>query len=178
MADDQRASAPLRGVDLARRALEEARAAAKAKGQSVGQGRSSAPRKTLRRRRGGWSGPGADYRDPQTLGDAFKALSRVRGWNPKLADGSIFGRWTQVVGADIAEHCQPVALTEGVLSVSAESTAWATNLRLMQGKMLANIAEAVGNGVVVRLNITGPTPPSWRKGDRHVAGRGPRDTYG
>ncbi|MEU0542588.1 hypothetical protein ABZ319_22200, partial [Nocardia sp. NPDC005978] len=31
----------LRGVDLARRALEEARAAARAAGKSVGQGRSS-----------------------------------------------------------------------------------------------------------------------------------------
>ena len=26
--------------------------------------------------------------------------------------------------------------------------------------------------------ITGPVAPSWRKGGRHVKGRGPRDTYG
>jgi predicted nucleic acid-binding Zn ribbon protein len=24
----------------------------------------------------------------------------------------------------------------------------------------------------------GPTGPSWRKGRYHIAGRGPRDTYG
>ncbi|MBY4134216.1 hypothetical protein HQO80_13180, partial [Rhodococcus fascians] len=46
MSDDTNSSAPdeqpeLKGVDLARRALEDARAAAKASGKSVGQGRSS-----------------------------------------------------------------------------------------------------------------------------------------
>ena len=50
--------------------------------------------------------------------------------------------------------------------------------RLMQGQLLAKIAAAVGNGVVKSLKITGPATPSWRKGPRHIAGRGPRDTYG
>jgi predicted nucleic acid-binding Zn ribbon protein len=36
----------------------------------------------------------------------------------------------------------------------------------------------VGNGVVKRMRIQGPAAPSWRKGPRHVSGRGPRDTYG
>ena len=40
------------------------------------------------------------------------------------------------------------------------------------------IAAAVGNGVVTSLKITGPAAPSWRKGRLHIAGRGPRDTYG
>jgi branched-chain amino acid transport system substrate-binding protein len=43
---------------------------------------------------------------------------------------------------------------------------------------LAKIAAAVGDGVVTSLKITGPTAPSWRKGRLHIAGRGPRDTYG
>lgn len=36
--DEQPSQPPLRGIDLARRALEEARAAAQASGKSVGQG--------------------------------------------------------------------------------------------------------------------------------------------
>jgi predicted nucleic acid-binding Zn ribbon protein len=31
---------------------------------------------------------------------------------------------------------------------------------------------------VTSLRITGPAAPCWRKGPRHIAGRGPRDTYG
>jgi predicted nucleic acid-binding Zn ribbon protein len=83
-----------------------------------------------------------------------------------------------VVGQHIAEHATPTVLRDGVLSVSADSTAWATQLRLIQAQVLANIAAEIGDGVVTSLKITGPVAPSWRKGPLHVAGRGPRDTYG
>jgi len=49
---------------------------------------------------------------------------------------------------------------------------------MVQAQLLAKIAAAVGDGVVKSLRITGPTAPSWRKGPRHISGRGPRDTYG
>ena len=170
----------LRGVDLARRALEEARAAARAKGQAVGQGRASPQRRrgAPARRRRGWSGPGPDDRDPQPLGSVAAGLARTHGWSARVAEGTVFGRWAAVVGEDIAAHADPTALRDGTLHVSAESTAWATQLRLLQSQLLAKIAAAVGNGVVTQLRITGPTAPSWRKGERHVRGRGPRDTYG
>ncbi|MEU8895221.1 DUF721 family protein [Nocardia sp. NPDC048505] len=170
----------LRGIDLARRALEEARAAARASGKSVGQGRAS-PKRGLRtgaRRRSGWSGPGPDARDPQPLFKLAGALAKNRGWSAKVAEGMVFGQWATVVGEDIAAHANPVSLTDGVLSIAAESTAWATQLRMLQSQILAKIAAAVGNGVVKQLKITGPTAPSWRKGERHIRGRGPRDTYG
>lgn len=171
----------LRGVDLARRALEEARAAARANGKSVGQGRSSPVRRPGGGARSGrrtWSGSGPDQRDPQTLGALTGSLARQRGWTEKVAEGTVFGRWAQVVGEDIAEHAEPTTLEDGILSIAAESTAWATQLRMMQAQILAKINAAVGQGVVKSLRITGPRAPSWRKGERHVRGRGPRDTYG
>ncbi len=171
----------LRGVDLARRALEDARAAAKASGKSVGQGRSSPSggvRALRGRRKRGWSGPGPDDRDPQTLGSVAGVIAKKRGWSDKVAEGTVLGRWPAVVGEDIASHAVPTKLEDGVLSVTAESTAWATQLRLMQPQILAKIAAAVGHGVVKTLKIHGPTTKSWRKGERHVKGRGPRDTYG
>lgn len=170
----------LPGMDLVRRALEEARAAARGLGKEVGHGRRSPnPRRTPAhggRRR--WSGPGEDSRDPQPLGRVARELTSTNGWSPKVAEGTVFAQWTTVVGDQIAEHAQPTVLRDGVLSVSAESTAWATQLRMVQAQLLAKIAAAVGDGVVTALKITGPTAPSWRKGDRHISGRGPRDTYG
>ncbi|MFE3225697.1 DUF721 family protein [Nocardia sp. NPDC059228] len=170
----------LRGVDLARRALEEARAAARAAGKSVGQGRASPRKGGVRalRRRSGWSGAHPDERDPQTLSALAMQLAKGRGWSAKVAEGTVFGRWASVVGEDIASHAQPISLENGVLSIQAESTAWATQLRMFQSQILAKIAAAVGNGVVKQLRINGPTAPSWRKGERHIKGRGPRDTYG
>lgn len=90
----------------------------------------------------------------------------------------MFGQWATVVGDQIAEHADPVSLRDGVLSVQAESTAWATQLRLVQAQLLAKIAAAVGDGVVTSLRIVGPAAPTWRKGRYNVPGRGPRDTYG
>ncbi|KUI31567.1 hypothetical protein AU196_10405 [Mycobacterium sp. IS-1742] len=169
----------LKGMDLVRRTLEEARGAARSQGKDVGRGRTSPTRRvagTGRRRT--WSGPGPDSRDPQTLGAATRDLARTRGWSPRVAEGAVFGQWSTVVGEQIAEHATPSSLREGVLTVAAESTAWATQLRMVQSQLLAKIAAAVGDGVVTSLKITGPTAPSWRKGRYHIAGRGPRDTYG
>ncbi len=169
------------GMDLVRRALEEARAAARDQGKDVGRGRRSpksdrtvAPRGNRRR----WSGPGPDGRDPQPLGRLSREVAKTQGWSGRVAEGTVFAEWTAVVGEQIAEHANPTSLRDGVLHVAAESTAWATQLRMVQTQLLAKIAAAVGDGVVTTMKITGPVAPSWRKGPRHVRGRGPRDTYG
>ncbi|HVQ98017.1 MAG TPA: DUF721 family protein [Mycobacterium sp.] len=168
-------------MDLVRRTLEEARDAARVRGQNIGRGRTpaAAPRRVAGAgRRRSWSGPGPDYRDPQPLGRVARNLAKKRGWSPRVAEGTVLGQWPTVVGSQIADHAMPIGLADGVLSVAAESTAWATQLRMMQAQLLAKIAQAVGDGVVKSLKITGPSAPSWRKGPLHIAGRGPRDTYG
>lgn len=171
----------VRGMDLVRRALEEARAAARGQGKDVGRGRRSpkTPRAaTPRGNRRRWSGPGPDSRDPQPLGRLSQELAKTQGWSGRVAEGTVFAEWESVVGEQIAEHAAPTSLRDGVLHIAAESTAWATQLRMVQSQLLAKIAAAVGDGVVSTLKITGPTAPSWRKGPLHVRGRGPRDTYG
>lgn len=170
--------AHLKGMDLVRRTLEEARGAARSQGKDVGRGRGSAPRRIANSSRRRWSGPGPDSRDPQPLGSAAGDLARNRGWSGRVSEGAVFGRWASVVGEGIADHATPTSLKDGVLTISAESTAWATQLRMVQAQVLAKIAAAVGDGVVKSVKIVGPVGPSWRKGRYHVSGRGPRDTYG
>lgn len=131
-----------------------------------------------RRRLGGYTGPGADPRDPQPFGAILERLVKARGWQRPAAEATVFGAWERVVGPDIAAHSRPVKLEGGELTVEAESTAWATQLRLLAGTLLARIAAAVGHNVVLRLRVHGPTAPSWNRGPRRVRGRGPRDTYG
>lgn len=168
----------LRGSDLAKAALDAARSTAKARGRAQ-------PRRTFTRgagagdrRRRRWSSSGADERDPQPLGRLVSRISAERNWSKNLAGGTVFSRWPALVGADIAEHAKPVALKDGELTVQASSTAWATQLRLLQRQLLQMIAKGVGPNVVKRLRVQGPAAPSWRHGPRHVSGRGPRDTYG
>jgi predicted nucleic acid-binding Zn ribbon protein len=167
----------LRGSDLARAALAAARAASGGpeakKNRFVRRGAGA-----VNRRRRRWSGPGADERDPQPLGRIASRVALERGWSSRLTTGRLFDRWAVIVGADVAEHAQPVELKDGELTVRADSTAWATQLRLLQKQLLIKIAAGVGHDVVKRLKVLGPTAPSWRFGTRHVRGRGPRDTYG
>jgi predicted nucleic acid-binding Zn ribbon protein len=112
------------------------------------------------------------------LGRLVSRLSLDRGWSPQLTDATVLGRWPDLVGAEVAQHCTPLQLRDGELVLQAESTAWATQLRTLQRQLLARLAGAVGPGVVRRIKVVGPSSPSWRHGPRHVRGRGPRDTYG
>jgi predicted nucleic acid-binding Zn ribbon protein len=105
-------------------------------------------------------------------------LVQARGWQRPAAEARLFGMWSTVVGDDLAAHSRPVKLEEGILTIEADSTAWATQLRLLTSKLLVRIAGEVGNNVVKKLNIHGPVAPSWAKGPKRVRGRGPRDTYG
>lgn len=164
----------LSGADLARAALESAKQAARERGRTPARRRAG----VRQRRKLGWSGSRPDDRDPQPLGRLASKLAAERGWKERLSDGAVFGRWAELVGAEVAEHAQPMSLRDGELTVQASSTAWATQLRLLQRELLVRISAGVGRGVVTKLRIHGPAAPSWRRGTRHVPGRGPRDTYG
>ncbi len=157
---------------LARRAKRPAERRPSAVGGAGGGGNAAG------RRPRGYSGPGPDSRDPQPLGAVLARLMKVRGWQKPAAEARVFGSWPDVVGVEIAAHCRPVKLEDGELTIEAESTAWATQLRLLTAKLLGRISNEVGRSVVNRLNIHGPVAPSWAKGPKRVRGRGPRDTYG
>lgn len=125
-----------------------------------------------------WSGAGPDARDPATLGATVGDLVRDRQWEQTLRSAGILTRWERIVGPEIAAHCRPVRLEAGRLSCVAESTAWATQIRLLTAVLLERIGAETGPGVVTTLSVVGPTAPDWRHGPLRVTGRGPRDTYG
>jgi predicted nucleic acid-binding Zn ribbon protein len=125
-----------------------------------------------------WSGAAADGRDPAALGDSLSALVTERKWEETLRTAGIPARWEHIVGADVAAHCRPERLEDGTLTCVAESTAWATQIRMLSATILGRLANEVGAGVVRRLHVHGPTAPDWRHGPLRVTGRGPRDTYG
>ena len=161
---------PARPSDIARAALEAARAASAARPRPTRR-RVAGPRRT-------WSGPGPGADDPQLLGRLVDSLVASQDWSERTRTGAVFGRWETLVGPEIAAHCAPQTLTEGELLIVAESTAWATQLRLLAPTILGKLRVGVGGDVVTRLRVVGPTAPSWKKGPRSVRGRGPRDTYG
>ena len=95
-----------------------------------------------------------------------------------LAEATVIARWPDIVGADLAAHCRPVKLTDGVLTVQAESTAWATQIRMLAPTMLAKIAAAVGANQVRQHPGERSEQPVVEVRSAPRPGRGPRDTYG
>lgn len=117
--------------------------------------------------------------DPEPLSAALDDVIRSEGWEKDIAAQAVFGRWTSIVGAEIAQHSHPENLTHKVLTVRADSTAWATSLRTMASHLVARLNRELGDGEVESVKILGPDAPTWRHGRRTVrGGRGPRDTYG
>jgi predicted nucleic acid-binding Zn ribbon protein len=173
------------GLDVARQALAAAKAEAARRGTAVrrGSGDQPAPGTSWRARRAAAeqrSGAHPDERDPQRLGATVDRLLVERGWQGDAAVGGVMGRWAAVVGAEIAAHSEPVSFDAeaGELVVQAESTAWATELRLLAPVLLARLAEELGERTVTYVKVLGPRAPSWRRGRLSVRGRGARDTYG
>jgi predicted nucleic acid-binding Zn ribbon protein len=169
------------GVDAVRAALNRARAAAAARG--LRPGTPPPPSASARRRRlageSRRSGAYPDARDPQLVGSSIERMVAERGWSAPVAVGGVIGRWDAVVGTETAAHCHPESFNEGVLTVRTDSTAWATQLRLLVPALMRRLAEEVGEQTVRKVVVRGPTAPSWRRGLRVAPGsQGPRDTYG
>ncbi|MBT2675463.1 DUF721 domain-containing protein [Streptomyces sp. SD31] len=162
------------GVDLARVALRAAKEQARARGDAARQ-------KKQARRGGLRSGARADGRDPLALGAAINRLITERGWETPAAVGGVMGRWPQIVGEDVAKHCVPEKYDEDerVLVVRCDSTAWATNLRLLAPTLVARLNEDLGHGAVRQIKVNGPGGPARRYGPLRAPGStGPGDTYG
>lgn len=161
--------------EVGRAALNRARAAARARGLRPGAPGAPARRSPAPEQR---SGAGRDGRDPATVGDTLARLAAERGWETELSVGGVVGRWREVVGDQVADHCTPEAFEDGVLVVRAESTSWATSLTLLAPQLLTRLAADLGPDVVTEVRVVGPVGPRWTRGTRSVPGRGPRDTYG
>jgi predicted nucleic acid-binding Zn ribbon protein len=117
--------------------------------------------------------------DPVPLSSAISGLLDAEGWALSAATGSVFGRWAEIVGADLAGHTRPERLADGELTVVAESTAWATQVRLLAAQLVLRLNTELGDGTVLRVKVRGPVLPDRKPGQWRVrGGRGPRDTYG
>jgi predicted nucleic acid-binding Zn ribbon protein len=117
-------------------------------------------------------------REPRGLGDVVGALTSELGWTEPLAQSELIAAWPAVVGEDLAAHSEPVSIDDNALVIRCDSTAWATQLRLMRGQITTTIAQRYPEAGVESVRVLAPDAPTWKRGLRSVQGRGPRDTYG
>ncbi|WP_081683781.1 DUF721 domain-containing protein [Granulicoccus phenolivorans] len=156
------------GVDLARAIAAQAGAAS----QGVRR------RRRKPKRTGGVEHTYTNDRDPQLLGSALDSVMAAKGWLTQVNVHMLLANWPKLVGQVNADHSSPESYDGEVLTVRAESTTWATQLRLFAPQLVALLNAELGDGAVTRVVVKGPDAPSWKHGRRSVPGRGPRDTYG
>jgi predicted nucleic acid-binding Zn ribbon protein len=65
----------------------------------------------------------------------------------------IFTRWDEVVGAEFAQHLQPVRVDGAVLVVGADHPAWATRARMDSAQILARV-RVLGDTTIERIEVT------------------------
>ncbi len=164
------------GLDLARsiaRSFAGAKRAPRRKAKPARPG--SRPARTDPRT----SGAHPDERDPQLLDSTIGRLIAEQGWGTDVRVHGVFSRWDHLVGGEVAQHCRPESFADGKLRVRTDSTAWATQMRLLAPTVVRRLNEELGTGTVTVIDVVGPSGPTWRRGPRSVRdGRGPRDTYG
>lgn len=166
------AADPAGRAQLAREALLSAKADASARGNWPGRPAAGAvagqPGSAGRRHRD----------DPEALNTAIAGLIDARGWRLPAAVGAVFGRWELIVGPELAAHTTPDGFADGELTITADSTAWATQVRLLAATLVRRLNAELGDGAVRRVKVRGPAGPrrpgQWKTRDS----RGPRDTYG
>lgn len=90
---------------------------------------------------------------PEALGDVLEGFVARKRWDTRVRGATIFSRWTDIVGADLAARCEPVRLASGNLLVRAENASWATQLRYMLGHVAEKANDVLGQGMVRQVTV-------------------------
>ena len=119
-------------------------------------------------------------REPKSVEVVLNSVLESKGWVYGLSMGALLdeSRWEEMVGPDIAQHASIEKFENNVLTLSADSSAWATQLRVLSPQIITRIHEVLGQNIISQIRVSGPSQKNWTKGKRSVKWRGPRDTYG
>ncbi|MDF7663133.1 DUF721 domain-containing protein [Bifidobacterium sp. ESL0763] len=118
--------------------------------------RSMVRREWARREEEAWQNFGKPGRDPGRLGGVMAAMARQGDWVPHLKIAQLRNHWDQVVGAGIARHSEVTSLADGVLTIRAESTVWATQLTYLIPQLKKTIRQRLEGLDVREIHVTGP----------------------
>jgi hypothetical protein len=103
--------------------------------------------------------------DPEPVADGLDRFVKGLGGPSARTVGGVFGRWTEIVGEQVAAHTRPLSMRDGALQVAVDDPAWAPQLRFLEAEIVRRLAEVVGAGEVTRIEVrvrperSGKNPP-------------------
>jgi predicted nucleic acid-binding Zn ribbon protein len=94
-----------------------------------------------------------DPPDPRSIKASLDQVARSLGGPDAASLSGLFGRWADIVGPQLAAHARPLSLASGVLVVAVTEPAWATQLTYLESELLGRFKDALGGGVVDRVEV-------------------------
>ena len=91
--------------------------------------------------------------EPVALGDALERLLGSLDAPPVDLLSTVFQRWEEVVGPEVARHCRPAAIEQERLVVLASDTTWASEVQWLASTVLARINEMSTAGRLESLTV-------------------------
>ncbi|MBS1261086.1 MAG: hypothetical protein MAG453_00407 [Calditrichaeota bacterium] len=71
-----------------------------------------------------------------------------------LREADLFSRWSEIAGAPVAEHAEPVRIEHGRLTLQVEDSAWRHQLLYMRRELIGRINGALGEKTVREIKFT------------------------
>ncbi len=98
------------------------------------------------------STPRGDKKDtPQPIADVINQFLSRSGLAPKVEAASVISDWGELVGPQIAAVTEPLRVSEGVLFVAVDTSAWMMELNLMKNELLARLNAGKREGKIQQI---------------------------
>jgi len=104
----------------------------------------------VRNRRNASSG---DSDGPQRVGRALdRLMGSLRAPSVDVLD-SVFTKWPEIVGDEVAAHCRPLSIDGETLIIAADDSTWASELRWLENEVISRVAEVSKSQRISALNV-------------------------
>jgi predicted nucleic acid-binding Zn ribbon protein len=91
--------------------------------------------------------------EPAPLRGLLGSAAAGYGLDDALSAGTLWKRWSEVVGPDVAAHAEPTSLRGGVLRIRADSPVWAHEIGYLAEEIKRRANETLGRVAVSEVKV-------------------------
>jgi predicted nucleic acid-binding Zn ribbon protein len=109
--------------------------------------------------------------DPNGIREVLLEFAARIGLEHPGETARLFSAWEEIVGDAVARRCEAVSLKGGVLTVAANTTAWAAELKYLAPEMIRRVNSDLGREVVTEVRVFVKRGSEGRSSRRHPGRR-------
>lgn len=96
-------------------------------------------------------GPGGPA--PRRLASALDAVAASLGSPSVNAIVTVYERWDDIVGSEVATHARAVGIDDRTLRIEADGPGWASHLRWAEAEILKRLEDLVGADEITSVQV-------------------------